>query len=161
MRTNYFQVVSRPDMPLFQYRVDMSPEVDFMPVRRSLLRVHEKLLGRYVFDGTLLHTTNRLRQLEFHSTRNSDQADITITLRLVGEIENGNPVYNSVNKAEIPHGFRITLKNIFTFQVVNIIFRRCLSMLNLTEIKRKYYDSEAAIQVSVSFIYELRFSSFF
>jgi hypothetical protein len=33
---------------------------------------------------------------------------------------------------------------------MNIIFRRCLGMLNLTEIKRDYYDAEASISIPVS-----------
>ena len=33
---------------------------------------------------------------------------------------------------------------------MNLIFRRCLKMLNLTMIKRDYYDSEARVSFPVS-----------
>ncbi len=58
--SNYFELTSRPDFHLLQYRVDFSPEVDHQGVRKALVRNHEALLGKYVFDGTLLYNTNRL-----------------------------------------------------------------------------------------------------
>ena len=60
MISNYFELTSRPDFHLLQYRVDFSPDVDNMAVRKALLRVHEPVLGKYVFDGTLLYNTQRL-----------------------------------------------------------------------------------------------------
>lgn len=60
---NYFEVISRPDMHLLQYRVDFSPEIDHMGVRKALVRTHEDQLGKYLFDGTLLYNTIRLHQV--------------------------------------------------------------------------------------------------
>lgn len=34
-------------------------------------------------------------------------------------------------------------------QIMNIIFRRCLSMLKLTEIRRDFYDPDAATEIQV------------
>ena len=59
--SNYFELISRPDFHLLQYRVDFSPEIEHQGVRKALVRVHEGLLGKYVFDGTLLYNTNRLK----------------------------------------------------------------------------------------------------
>ncbi len=50
-------------MHLLQYRVDFIPEIDHPGVRKAMLRVHEEMLGKYVFDGTLLYNTKRLPQV--------------------------------------------------------------------------------------------------
>lgn len=50
-------------MHLLQYRVDFSPDVDHMGVRKALVRVHEAVLGKYLFDGTLLYNIVRLPQV--------------------------------------------------------------------------------------------------
>ena len=62
--SNYFELTSRPNFQLRQYRVDFSPEVDHQGVRKALVRNHEGILGKYVFDGTLLYNTNRLEPFE-------------------------------------------------------------------------------------------------
>lgn len=58
--SNYFELISRPEFHLWRYRVDFSPEVDHKGVRKALLRALEALFGKYVFDGTLLYSTNNL-----------------------------------------------------------------------------------------------------
>ena len=63
MTANYFELIKRPDMHLLQYRVDFTPDVDHMGVRKALIRVHEQVLGKYLFDGTLLYNTRRLAQV--------------------------------------------------------------------------------------------------
>ncbi len=50
-------------MHLLQYRVDFTPEIDHPGVKKALIRVHERTLGKYVFDGTLLYNTTRLAQV--------------------------------------------------------------------------------------------------
>ncbi|KAK4016032.1 hypothetical protein OUZ56_030995 [Daphnia magna] len=123
VRSNYFQLIERPDMHLLQYRVDFTPEVDHPGVKKALIRVHEQTLGKYIFDGTLLYNTTRLAQpLELASRRISDGSDVKITFRLVGEIQKDDPVYSAV---------------------MNLILRRCMAMLNLVMIRRNYYDAVA------------------
>ena len=125
--SNYFEVLTRPDMCLFQYRVDFSPEIDHTGLKQTLLRNHESLLGKYIFDGTLLYGTTRFPQpMELFTSRRNDDTRIAIRLRLVGEVKKEDA--NHVN-------------------VMNIILRRCLKMLNLTMMKRNYFDSEAAIEI--------------
>lgn len=51
-------------MHLLQYRVDFTPDVDHMGVRKALVRVHEGVLGKYLFDGTLLYNVTRLAQVD-------------------------------------------------------------------------------------------------
>ena len=60
---NYFELTSRPDFHLLQYRVDFAPELDHMGVRKAMVRQHEQQLGKYLFDGTLLYNVVRLPQV--------------------------------------------------------------------------------------------------
>lgn len=45
---------------LCQYHVDFSPEEDRTIVRKALLKVHQKNIGAYIFDGTVMYTSRRL-----------------------------------------------------------------------------------------------------
>jgi len=130
--SNYFELIKRPDMHLLQYRVDFTPDVDHIGVRKALIRVHENVLGKYLFDGTLLYNVTRLPQpLELHSKRVSDGSDVMVSFRLVGEIHKEDATYTSV---------------------MNIILRRCLGMLNLTMWKRDYYDPAALTEIPQHFL---------
>ncbi|EFX88764.1 Piwi/Aubergine-like protein [Daphnia pulex] len=130
--SNYFELMKRPDMHLLQYRVDFVPDVDHIGARKALIRVHEAKLGKYLFDGTLLYNITRLPQpLELLSKRISDNSDVAIHLRLVGEIHKEDAAYTTV---------------------MNIILRRCLGMLNLTLWKRDYYDPAAATEIPQHFL---------
>lgn len=64
--SNYFELLKRPDMHLLQYRVDFVPDVDHIGARKALIRVHEAILGKYLFDGTLLYNITRLPQVKFN-----------------------------------------------------------------------------------------------
>ena len=69
--SNYFEVVSRPDMHLLQYHVDFAPSIEHMGIRRALVRNHENVLGKYIFDGMQLYTITRLRQVCFLSAESA------------------------------------------------------------------------------------------
>lgn len=97
MLSNYFQLISRPDFHLLQYRVDFNPDVDHMAHRKRLVLSHADKLGKYLFDGTLLYGTTRLAQpLELCCKLTSDGSNIRLTFRLVGEIQKEDAVYTSV-----------------------------------------------------------------
>lgn len=64
LQTNYFKLLSAPDWGLYQYRIDFSPEEERNIVKKGLLRVHKDKIGAYVFDGTILYTSNRLQQVQ-------------------------------------------------------------------------------------------------
>lgn len=61
LSANYFTLLHAPDWNLYQYRVDFSPEEDRTNVKKALFReaVKEVLPG-YIFDGTVMYTSNRL-----------------------------------------------------------------------------------------------------
>lgn len=48
-------------MKLYQYRVDFLPEIEHNGVKKALVRVHENIIGKYVFDGTLLYAKTSLK----------------------------------------------------------------------------------------------------
>jgi len=58
--TNYFQVSTKGDGTLLNYRVDFTPEEERSSVKKRLMRVHEGTLGKYIFDGTNLYMSNRI-----------------------------------------------------------------------------------------------------
>ena len=60
---NYFEVLKSPDWHLYQYRVDFVPDIDHIGVRKGLLRQHERTIGKYVFDGTLIYSATRLKEV--------------------------------------------------------------------------------------------------
>ena len=63
VKSNYFHLTTRPDMKLLQYRVDFTPEIENRRVQTALIGVHEKIIGKYIFDGTLLYNTKKLPQV--------------------------------------------------------------------------------------------------
>lgn len=56
-------MLSTTDWCLYQYRVDFAPNEDRTVVRKGLLRLHKAALGAYIFDGTVLYTSNRLPEV--------------------------------------------------------------------------------------------------
>lgn len=55
------------DWALYQYHIDFSPEEDRTAVRKGLLRVHQKSIGAYIFDGTLMYTSHRLSDVSIYN----------------------------------------------------------------------------------------------
>ena len=85
-------------MCLLQYRVDFSPDIDHTGLKLALLRNHESLLGKYIFDGTLLYGTTRYPQpMQLVTNRRSDDSPVTIQLRLVGEVKKEDATHINVS----------------------------------------------------------------
>lgn len=66
--------------------------------------------------------------MEFWSKRESDDVNIRITIRLVGDMKKGDPHY---------------------IQFFNIIMRKCLVALKLHLVGRDYFDSENKVSIEV------------
>ncbi|XP_011300056.1 protein aubergine [Fopius arisanus] len=130
LTTNYYKILEKPDWCLYQYRVDFKPEEDRTIARKGLLRQHRQALGSYIFDGTVLYTTNRLtapdQNMVVHSQRLSDNCIIEITIRLVGDMTKGDPHY---------------------LQFYNILTRKCLESLNLQLVGRNYFDPQDKVEI--------------
>ena len=126
--SNYFALVAKPKWRLLQYRVDMSPDIDHTGVRKALLYHHKATLPKFMFDGTVLFTTTRLNPndapIVLTSTREHDKATVTITIKLVGEVQPTDYHY---------------------MQFFNIVLRSAMEKMQLELIMRNYYDPKASI----------------
>ncbi|XP_017770154.1 PREDICTED: protein aubergine isoform X2 [Nicrophorus vespilloides] len=120
---NYFDLLSKPNWCIYQYRVDFAPEEELTSVRKSLFRTAVKdFLFGYLFDGTVLYAPNRLSQefLElFVINAATNNSKTRITLKLVGDVVQGDHHY---------------------LQLFNIIVRKCMTHLNLQLVGRNYFD---------------------
>jgi len=125
---NFFCLKKMPEWVLYQYRVDMSPDIDYTKERKYHLRQgKDKGIVNYFFDGTVMITTSPIgpvdREVEFISKRR-DETNVKVTVRFIKEVPNTDIQY---------------------LQFLNIIVRSLLEKLNLDKIGRNYYDSKAKI----------------
>jgi len=82
LQSNYFKLETHTDWCLYQYRVDFAPDEENHFIRKALLRNHRATLGGYLFDGTMLFCSVRLRQdvSKFHSYFSSNISSEIIIL---------------------------------------------------------------------------------
>ena len=88
--TNYFEVISKPNWRLLQYRVDMKPAMEHTGMRKAMLYAHKEQLPKMIFDGTMMFTTTRLTQDDkpkVLTTPRNDGQTVEVTIKLVGEIQ--------------------------------------------------------------------------
>jgi len=125
--TNYFEVISKPNWRLLQYRVDMKPAMEHTGMRKAMLYAHKDKLPKMIFDGTMMFTTARLTQddkpMKLTTPRN-DGVAVEVTIKLVGEIQPTDYHY---------------------MQFFNIVLRQAMENMQLELIRRDYYDPKAAI----------------
>ncbi|KAI4503218.1 hypothetical protein M0802_001440 [Mischocyttarus mexicanus] len=128
LQSNYFKLPSTTDWILFQHRVDFAPEEDSLYSRKKLLKLHNAKLGAYIFDGTIIYTSNRLPSImELLSIRETDGEKIKITIKFVKEVPKDDYYY---------------------LQFFNLIMRKCLEFLNLQLVGRDFYDVERKVDIS-------------
>ncbi|XP_050410260.1 piwi-like protein 1 [Patella vulgata] len=127
---NFFQLQMTPKfVALYQYQVDFNPTVDSRKLKAALLFTHEELLGTVkAFDGGILYLPRKLQEkvTTVYSKRNFDDTKIQITITLTNELPPSSPQF---------------------LQVVNIIFRRLLSAIEMKEIGRHYFNPKLAIDI--------------
>lgn len=86
LTANYFALTSVIDWNLFQYRVDFAPDEERTTIKRKLFGTAVKdLLAGYIFDGTVLLTTQRLHpdpmELFVQPMEGGSDQPIRITIR--------------------------------------------------------------------------------
>ena len=126
LATNYFEVISKPNWRLNQYRVDMRPDVDQTKVRRALMYEHKNTLPNFMFDGTQMFTTTRLSPDDSPVVLNSQRRDgstVVITIKLVGEV--------------LPTDYHY-------MSFFNMVMRQALDKMGLSQIRRDYFDPQSA-----------------
>lgn len=90
-----------------------------------MIAAQEELIGRTkCFDGTILFLPRKITDdfITRTAVRETDGANITITIKLATMIQSGDKI-----------------------RLFNVIFRNVQRALELTQIGRNYYDSKASI----------------
>ncbi|XP_025194220.1 piwi-like protein Siwi [Melanaphis sacchari] len=125
---NYFPITSYTDWCLYQYKVVFNPEEERISTKRGLLAQHRERLGGYLFDGAMLFSGSRYdpSTFELTSIRRSNEQKVIIKVKFTNIIETGDHA---------------------NIQVFNLLLRNCLRHMNLTLIKRNFYDSNAKIDL--------------
>ncbi|XP_041347966.1 piwi-like protein 1 isoform X1 [Gigantopelta aegis] len=129
LSANYFRLETAPNLILYQYHVDYNPPIESRRLKAALLGAHEELLGKVrVFDGMILYLLKRLheKKTEVYSTRQYDGEQIRITITLTNELPPNSPQF---------------------IQVANIIFRRILSMIDMKQIGRNYFNPTLSVNI--------------
>lgn len=128
LQTNYFRILKKPKWSIHQYRVDFSPDVDLIRLRRAYLGHFRELFGGYIFDGTVLFCTNFFvdaanGQKEL-LTKNREEESIQIKIKHVGIVET---------------------TDVQQIQVLNLILRRSMEGLHLQLVGRNFFDPVAKV----------------
>ncbi len=95
--------------------------------RFGMLSDQGDILGKTrAFDGSVLYLPKKITEtaVVLQCTRKTDGAAITITIKLVGMV-----------------------RYVQCFQLFNIIFRRVMRSLDLTQVGRNYYDPHSPIAI--------------
>jgi len=128
LKTNYFTIRQKPNWRLYQYRVEMTPDIDYIRDRKRLVYQNEELKSIW-FDGTILYSINLLcnqdEGLTFTSTMRTDNSTVTVKVYLVGEVDPTSLTY---------------------LQFLNIVVGGLMHKLKLKKIGRDFYDTEAVVR---------------
>uniref|UniRef100_A0A1I8PZG7 Uncharacterized protein n=2 Tax=Stomoxys calcitrans TaxID=35570 RepID=A0A1I8PZG7_STOCA len=129
VQANYFRILKKPHWSIHQYRVDFRPDVDLIRLRRAYLGQHKAILGGFIFDGTVLFSTN-------HFTDQSEQKELLTKNR---EGETIQIILKHVGIVDVTDAQQI--------QVLNLILRRSMEGLKLQLVGRNFFDPRAKVNV--------------
>lgn len=119
LSANYIRIKCK-NKGVYQYHVDFRPNIDSKGMRIRLINEHRDVIGfTKAFDGSILYLPIKLEQQEtvLHSERPTDQAKITIVIRQT--------------KVLPPESCQ---------QLYNIVFRRIMTILQMVQVGRYYYN---------------------
>lgn len=135
IQTNFFRLLKSPTWTLYQYRVDFTPTVDHIGLRKALIAQQRSEFGGggYLFDGTLLYLTKKLE---------------TANDVIVFQSESRENVQYDV---QLKFTSEVSMKTSTSVQILNLILRKALQGLQLQLVGRNYYD--AAAKVGAEFMY--------
>jgi len=86
IKVNYFKLLKATDWALYQYHVDFSPEEDRTIVRKGLLKIHQKSIGAYIFDGSVMYTSRRLSDVSSKCAALYDRSEYCLCIFSSGYI---------------------------------------------------------------------------
>lgn len=127
LQTNYFRLKTTPTWRLYQYHVNFSPNIELKRLKSGILSEHRSKLGGYLYDGTKLFTTVKLREEQtILHTKSRQGENYVITIKYVGVI---------------------SMTEWQSLQILNLILRRSMEGLKLQLVGRNFYDPIAKIDI--------------
>ncbi|XP_037810785.1 protein piwi [Lucilia sericata] len=127
LQTNYFRLKTTPTWRLYQYHVSFSPTIELKRLKSGILSEHRSKLGGYLYDGTKLFTTIKLREEQtILHTKSRQGENYVITIKYVG---------------------LISMTEWQSLQILNLILRRSMEGLKLQLVGRNFYDPIAKIDI--------------
>ncbi|GAB1601208.1 piwi-like protein 1 [Argonauta hians] len=126
LSANYIRI-KNSNSGVYQYHVSYAPEIDSKSIRYKMLYEHTDVTGKTrAFDGAILYLPIKLKNQEtvLKSIRRSDGEPITITIKMVKKLDSQSciPLYN-------------------------IMFRRVMSILQMKQVGRYYYNPHTPTSV--------------
>lgn len=126
-KSNYFRLQTPPGWGIFSYKVEFSPAIENVRIRRALLRVHKDLFEGYTFDGSLLLSSRRTNEDTVTVvTKKTDGQDVFIAIKFIGQV-------------------RMTETN--SLLVLNLVLRKAMQGLKLQQVGRNFFDALAKISI--------------
>ncbi|XP_063698509.1 protein aubergine-like [Culicoides brevitarsis] len=127
IKSNYFKLETRPNWAIYQYRVDFAPEIEVTNIRKAILRGHKNMFDGFLFDGTMLLTSKRLREdITMLTTQRTDGSNVILTIKFIGQV---------------------TMTQQGSLQVLNLILRKSMEGLKLQLVGRNFFDAVAKIAI--------------
>eukprot|EP00112_Aurelia_sp_Birch-Aquarium-sp1_P026327 Seg928.2 transcript_id=Seg928.2/GoldUCD/mRNA.D3Y31 product="Piwi-like protein 2" protein_id=Seg928.2/GoldUCD/D3Y31 len=114
---------------IYQFAVSYSPDIESKNMRYKMLNEHRPLIGKTrAFDGAVLFLPKMLDEkvTVLKSTRETDEAEITVTVTFVKKLDPGDRQ---------------------CVQLYNIMFRRIMKILEMTQVGRYYYDPKRPVPI--------------
>lgn len=126
LQCNFFEINIMPGFQVFQYSVEFIPIIKNPIHKRLLLKQHRKSISTHILDRSTVYTTNELKELKFTSL---------------------------LEKQEVIINFTKVKFNWPSFHLLNLIFQKSISCLDLQMIGENFYDSSGAVIKSYSDCY--------
>uniref|UniRef100_A0A182QKA2 Aubergine n=1 Tax=Anopheles farauti TaxID=69004 RepID=A0A182QKA2_9DIPT len=128
LKTNYFRLMRKEDLVIFQYRIDFEPEVEDNRMTHALLRSQGPLFGPYIFEGTMLFLYNKLK---------SDEVEVQVK----------DPRTEQLYKLKIRRVGTVDMMSDKAFMILNLMHRQAMGSLQLLQLNRHFFDPLAKITV--------------
>lgn len=123
------RIIRRPDWKIYKYHISFAPEVSLNNLRKHLVSTQKEMFGGYLFDGTQLFCTRKLKQYITEKTIQArDGTEYSVTFKFTGEVAMTESV---------------------SLQILNLILRRAMGGLHLQLVNRNFFDADACVRFSV------------
>jgi aubergine len=120
------------------YHVSFETEIEERSTRRKIVREQSELLGNFIYDGNKSLYTFRSLQLQEQNIKFKTSEDVE-------------------NVLKIEHKGKIDLSSPEALMVMNIIFRRTMSGMNLQLVGRNLYDPQRSVSDSFFMTFSILF----